>query len=72
MRVVGELFGSGKMYKAFIEGDAEDGSVMAGQICGMINDIPTVAELIERTVREAETALSAVARNIFSIAPTPA
>lgn len=66
------LFGSGKMYKAFIEGDAEDGSVMAGQICGMITDIPTVRELVERTVKEAETALSDVARDIFSIALIPA
>lgn len=59
------LFGSGKMYKAFIEGDAEDGSVMAGQICGMINDIPTVQELIDGIVNGAEALLSK-AKDIFN------
>lgn len=50
-------FGSGKMYLAFVEGDPEDGSVMAGQITGMVNDVPTCRELIERTVKEAEEVL---------------
>jgi len=59
------LFGAGKMYKAFVEGDAEDGSVMAGQICGMIEDIPTVSDLIEKMVKEAESVLSEVQRKIF-------
>lgn len=44
------LFGGGKMKQAFFDGDVEDGSVMAGPICGMINDIPTVAALIGRII----------------------
>lgn len=56
------FFGSGKMFKAFVEGDVEDGSVMAGQVCGMINDIPSVKELIERMVKEAEEAIERVRR----------
>lgn len=59
------LFGAGKMYKAFVDGDAEEGSVMAGQICGMIEDIPTVKELIERMVKEAESVLSEVQHKVF-------
>jgi enoyl-[acyl-carrier protein] reductase II len=59
------LFGAGKMYKAFVDGDAEEGSVMAGQICGMIEDIPTVKELIERMVKEAEGVLSEVKHKVF-------
>ena len=44
------LFGGGKMKQAFQDGDVDDGSVMTGQICGMIDDVPTTAELIKRMV----------------------
>lgn len=46
------MFGSGKMQLAFLHGDAEDGSVMAGQISGLIEDEPTCEELIQRIMRE--------------------
>lgn len=46
------LFGSGKMQLAFVQGDAEQGSVMSGQVAGMIRDEPTCAELIQRTMKE--------------------
>ena len=47
-------FGTGKLRLAAIEGDVKNGSVMAGQIAGMINDIVPTKELIERMVAEAE------------------
>lgn len=47
-------FGTGKLKLAAIEGDTTNGSVMAGQIAGMVNDIVSVKELIERIVAEAE------------------
>ena len=47
-------FGTGKLRLAAIEGDMKNGSVMAGQIAGMVNDIVPVKELIERIVAEAE------------------
>ena len=47
-------FGTGKLRRAAIDGDVTNGSVMAGQIAGMINDIVPVKELIERIVAEAE------------------
>lgn len=47
-------FGTGKLRLAAIEGDTRNGSVMAGQIAGMIDDIVPVKELIERIVVEAE------------------
>jgi len=47
-------FGTGKLRLAAIKGDITNGSVMAGQIAGMINDIVPVKELIERIVAEAE------------------
>jgi enoyl-[acyl-carrier protein] reductase II len=47
-------FGTGKLKLAAIEGDTTNGSVMAGQIAGMVNDVVPVKELIERIVAEAE------------------
>jgi enoyl-[acyl-carrier protein] reductase II len=47
-------FGTGKLKLAAIGGDTTNGSVMAGQIAGMVNDIIPVKELIERIVAEAE------------------
>ncbi len=46
--------GSRLFRKATIDGDAEEGLLMMGQGAGRIKDIPSVAEVIERTVREAE------------------
>lgn len=40
--------------KATLDGDVKDGILMMGQTVGLINDIPTVAEVIDRTVAEAE------------------
>ena len=47
-------FGSGKMYTAFAKGDPVDGSVMVGQVCGMINEELAVKELMEKIVGGAE------------------
>jgi NADH:quinone reductase (non-electrogenic) len=38
--------------KAALEGVLEEGYVWAGQVVGLINDVPSVQELIERLVRE--------------------
>ena len=38
-------------------GDIDDGIWTAGQVIGLINDIPTCEELISRMVREAREAL---------------
>lgn len=43
--------------RAAIEGDMEEGFAWAGQSVGLIHDVPPVAELIERTVAEAEACL---------------
>lgn len=44
----------GRFRKAFYEGDLEWGSVACGQVAGIIKDIPTCKELIERIVKQAE------------------
>lgn len=52
-----EELGKGKLRSAVIEGDVEDGSVMAGEISGLIKDIKPVKAIIEDIIREAEELL---------------
>jgi len=54
------MLGVGKFRKAFIEGDPDWGSLACGQVVGMIEDIPTCQELIERIVGDAEKVLSRI------------
>ncbi|WP_352419978.1 enoyl-[acyl-carrier-protein] reductase FabK [Proteiniborus sp.] len=49
-----ETLGVGKLRKAVIEGDVENGSVMAGQISGLIKDIKTCEEVIQDIIADAE------------------
>ncbi len=48
-----EVFGSGRLRAAVMEGDAEWGSVMSGQIAGMIRDVRPAAEILRDLVDEA-------------------
>jgi len=47
-------FGVGKLYAGVIEGDVEEGSLMAGQIAGLIKDIKPVKAIIEDIISQAE------------------
>ncbi len=49
-----EKFGVGSLRRAAIEGDHTHGSVMAGQISGLINDIKTCKQVIEDILNEAK------------------
>ena len=51
---------TGRFQKAFFEGDLEWGSIACGQVAGIINDIPTCKELIERIVKEAEALIDSL------------
>jgi enoyl-[acyl-carrier protein] reductase II len=53
-----EHFWAGALRRAVIEGDVENGSVMAGQSVGMVTAIQTVAEIIEELVDQAVTGLA--------------
>ena len=44
----------GGLRRAVTEGDTATGSMMSGQIAGMIHDIPTCAEVIRRLVKETD------------------
>jgi len=46
-------FGTGRLRSAAIDGDVTHGSVMAGQIAGLVHEILPAAELLRRTVQEA-------------------
>ena len=53
-------FGTGKLRLAVEEGDLVNGSLMAGQSSGVVQDIVTVKEVIERMVAEAEQIIAAL------------
>lgn len=55
-----ELFDQGRMYLGLIEGDIEDGSLLAGQIAGLIKEIKPVRVIIEEIVAEAETIITSL------------
>ncbi len=52
-----EHFWAGALRRAVIEGDIEQGSVMAGQSVGMVTAVQTVAEVIAELIEQAVTAL---------------
>ena len=52
-----ELFDRDRMYLGLISGDLEEGSLLAGQIAGLIDDVRPVREIIERIVAQAEAAI---------------
>ncbi len=53
-----DLFGQGRMYLGLIEGDINEGSLLAGQIAGMIKEIKPVKDIIEGIVTEAEAVIT--------------
>jgi enoyl-[acyl-carrier protein] reductase II len=53
-----EDFGAGKLALAANTGEIENGSVMAGQISGLINDIKPVAEIINGIIKESEIVIN--------------
>ncbi len=52
-----EELGVGMLRKAVREGEVENGSVMAGAIAGIVNEIKPAREIIEEVVSQAELAL---------------
>jgi enoyl-[acyl-carrier protein] reductase II len=48
-----DKFGSGKLRAAVVDGDVEHGSVMSGQIAGLVKKIQPAGEMIEEIVNEA-------------------
>lgn len=53
-----ELMTVGGLRRAVVEGDVENGNVMAGQCAGMIREVLTCREVIEKLMNEAGAVLS--------------
>jgi enoyl-[acyl-carrier protein] reductase II len=45
-------------------GDIEKGVLPVGQVTGLLEDIPSVQEVIERTVKEAEEVMKGLAEKV--------
>ena len=67
---------SGRVGLKLLEaGDSDNGLLSVGQVVGLVHDIPTVKELVDRTIKEAEDVVSRMtASGIFKPLrkPTPA
>ena len=58
---LGHLAAGGmRIRKAMIDGDADLGVMPSGQVCGRIDDVPSVQELVDRIVAEAEETLKSL------------
>ena len=53
-----EAFGAGSLRKAAVEGDMENGSIMAGQIAALVKEEQSAAQIIREMFAQAETLLS--------------
>jgi nitronate monooxygenase len=56
-RIAGE-----RMKQAWDDGDVDVAPMMVGQSIGLIQDVPTCKELLERMVKEAEETLERVSK----------
>lgn len=59
-----EQLGAGKLRVAAREGDVDHGSVMVGQIAGMIGEIKSVEEIIQDIVNDIPKVLHGISENI--------
>ena len=59
-----EKLGSGALAKAVIEGEADYGSLMAGQIAGLIKKEQPAKEIIEEMFEEAEKCIKSIQERI--------
>ena len=58
------LIAGDRMKEAWEDGDVEVAPLMVGQSIGLIKDVPTCKELLERMVQEAQDTLAGV-KNMF-------
>lgn len=60
-----EKMGVGRLRMAMVDGEVQDGSVMAGQICSMIKKVEPASDIIKDIVTGAEIALNRLSRGEF-------
>ncbi|APM37457.1 enoyl-[acyl-carrier-protein] reductase FabK [Clostridium kluyveri] len=59
-----EELGKGALAKAVVDGDVENGSVMAGQIVGLVNKEQSCSEIIEEIFKECKNSIEKI-NNMF-------
>jgi len=57
-----EKFGVGSLAAAMVEGNVENGTVMAGQVCAMVGKIQTSRDIILETLQEAEQVIGNISK----------
>ena len=57
-----EAFGAGSLRKAAVEGDMENGSIMAGQIAALVKEEQPAAQIIREMFTQAEQLLAEAAK----------
>lgn len=57
-----ERLGSGRYPAAALRGEIDEGSVLAGQICGLVNKIQPAGEIIQELMNEANDVLTRLRR----------
>lgn len=55
-----QLLGKGRAKLGIFDGNLEEGELEIGQVSGLIDDIPTVAELVHRLKKEYEDAIASI------------
>jgi enoyl-[acyl-carrier protein] reductase II len=55
-----EQLGTGKYPAASLDGDVENGSLLAGQIAAMVNQIQPAADIVNEIITDAEQVLSSM------------
>lgn len=53
-----ELLGQGRARRGMLEGDLEEGELEVGQVAGLIDDVPTVAEVVARLLAGYDAAVA--------------
>ena len=66
-----DVLGWGRGWAGLIDGDIEEGSLIAGQIAGMIKDIKPVKELIEGIISQAEAIIASLNHKGSSLGMNP-
>ena len=57
-----EKLGAGRLRAAMVDGDVENGSVMAGQISGLVGKIQPAREIIQDVIAEARQVILRLSR----------
>ena len=59
-----QILGKGRAKRGIFEGDLEDGELEIGQISGLIRDMPTVNNVMDRFLSEYSSTLDKLQRNV--------